>query len=133
MSQENVDVARRAVDTLNRRDRAGWMATQDPESECIPSRDWPESDAIRGREAVWDFYIAVLGAWREGAFEPVELFEAEDDRVVQQVRAEMQGKTSGASVVLSYWTVATFRGGKVLRVEWFADRDDALEAVGLRA
>ena len=132
MSQENVDVARTAVDTLNRRDRAGWLATQDPESECIPSRDWPESDAIRGREAVWDFYMAVLQAWREGGFESVELFEAEDDRVVQKVRAEMQGKTSGASVVLSYWTVATFRDGKVLRVAWFADRAEALDAVGLR-
>jgi ketosteroid isomerase-like protein len=132
MSQKSVDVARRAVDALNRSDRAGWLATQDPESECVPSRDWPESEPIRGREAVWDFYVAVLGAWREGAFETVELFEAGDDRVVQQVRAEMQGKTSGASVVLRYWTVGTFRNGKVLRVEWFADRAEALEAVWLR-
>ena len=76
--------------------------------------------------------MAVLQAWREGGFESVELFEAEDDRVVQKVRAEMQGKTSGASVVLSYWTVATFRDGKVLRVAWFADRAEALDAVGLR-
>jgi hypothetical protein len=32
----------------------------------------------------------------------------------------------------SYWQVATFRNGKILRMEWFADRAEALEAVGLR-
>jgi hypothetical protein len=28
--------------------------------------------------------------------------------------------------------VATYRNGKVLRVEWFAERGEPLEAVGLR-
>jgi ketosteroid isomerase-like protein len=131
MSQENVDVAWKLLDAFNRRDRAAWLALQDPETECVPARDWPESDPIRGREAVWDFYVAVIGAWREGAFENVELIEAGNDKLVQHLRAEMLGKASGASVVLSYWTASTFRNGKVLRVEWFADRAEALEAVGL--
>lgn len=29
------------------------------------------------------------------------------------------------------WQVATFRNGKALRLEWFADRSEALEAAGL--
>jgi ketosteroid isomerase-like protein len=116
MSQENVEVARRTVEALNRRDRTAWL----------------ETDVIRGREAVWDFYIEVLGAWRDGAFETVELIDAGDDKLVQQVRAEMQGKTSGALGVLDYWTVGTFRNGRVCRVEWFSDRAEALRAAGLR-
>jgi hypothetical protein len=32
----------------------------------------------------------------------------------------------------SYWPVSTFRDGKTLRTEWFAERADALEAVRLR-
>jgi ketosteroid isomerase-like protein len=58
--------------------------------------------------------------------------DAGNDKLVQQVRAEMEGKASGASVVLSYWLVSTFRNGKVLRVEWFVDRAEALEAAGMR-
>jgi ketosteroid isomerase-like protein len=32
-----------------------------------------------------------------------------------------------------YFQVWTFRGGSVIRIESIRDRDDALEAVGLRA
>src|SRR5436190_18124121 len=92
----------------------------------------PESDPIRGREAVWDVYVENIEAFREGALEHVELIDAGNDKVVAHMRGEMHGKASGASVAFSYWTVATFRSGKTLRVEWFADRCEALEAVGLR-
>jgi ketosteroid isomerase-like protein len=133
MSHENVEVNRRALDAINRRDRAAWLALVDPQSECVPARDWPESDVIRGREAVWDFYVDVFGAWREGSFENVELIEAGNDKLVTHMRAEMQGKASGASVMLSYWLVITFRNGKILRIEYFAERGEALEAMGLPA
>jgi ketosteroid isomerase-like protein len=99
-----------------------------------PARDWPESDAIRGREAVWDFYVEVVGgAWREGDFDTdTEIIDAGNDKLVQHIRRELHGKSSGASVVLSYWTVSTFRNGRVMTNEWFADRADALKAAGLR-
>src|SRR2546430_7078961 len=58
MSQKNVDVARKTLDALNRRDRAAWLALNDPESECIPPRDWPESDP---GSRVWEFYIENFG------------------------------------------------------------------------
>jgi ketosteroid isomerase-like protein len=132
MSQENVELSQRALDAGNRRDKAAWLELNDPEVEWVPARDWPESDAIRGREAVWDFYVEVNEPWEEGAFEYVEVIEAGDDKLVTHARAETQGKASGAPVVLSYWLVITFRNGKILRIEWFLDRGEALEAVGLR-
>ena len=132
MSQENVEVARMALEAFNRRDRTAWLALNDPEVECVPSETWPESDVIRGREAAWDFYTGSIGALGEGGFDVNgEILEGVNDKLVQQARGEMQGTTSGVPVVLSYWTVATFRNGKVLRVEWFTDRTEALEAAGL--
>jgi ketosteroid isomerase-like protein len=133
MSQENLDVALKALDAFNRRDRAAWLAVSDPGLENIPPGDWPESEPIRGREAVWDFYVEGNEPWEASPFEYAEVIEAGNDKVVAHVRAEMQGKASGASVAWSYWQVATFRNGKTVRVEWFADRAQALEAVGLRA
>ena len=132
MSQENAEIVHRFVDAYNRRDREAWFALNDPEVEAVPPRDWPESDAIRGREAVWDSYVENIEAFREGALEHVELIDAGNDKVVAHMRGEMHGKASGASVAFSYWTVGTVRSGKMLRVEWFANRVDALEAVGLR-
>jgi ketosteroid isomerase-like protein len=132
LSQENVEIVRKVLDAVNRRDRAAWLALHDPQTECVPAQVWPESDAIQGREAVWDFYQGAIGAWQEGAFdENTEVIEASNGKVLQHVYGEMHGKSSGASVVHTMWAVSTFHAGKVLRVEWFADRAAALKAVGL--
>jgi ketosteroid isomerase-like protein len=32
---------------------------------------------------------------------------------------------------MDLWHVVTFREGRILRMQWFADRTDALEAAGL--
>jgi ketosteroid isomerase-like protein len=133
MSQENVERLRQVLDAFNRRDRAAWTAACDPELENVPPRDWPESEAIRGREAVWDFFIEGNRPWEEGSFEYVELIDAGNDKVVADLRREVQGKASGASVAWRYWQVSTFRNGKMLRIQWFADRGEAREAGGLRA
>jgi ketosteroid isomerase-like protein len=132
MSQENVERYRQALDAFNRRDRAAWAALSDPELENVPPRDWPESDSLRGYEAVWDFFVEAQDAWEESPFENVELIDAGNDKVVADVRREARGKASGASVAWNYWLVVTFRNGKAWRMEWFADRAEALEAVGPR-
>ena len=132
MSQENLDAAQKSLDAFNRRDRAAWLALNDPDTVGVPPPDWPESNPIRGREAVWDFYVENIEAFREGALENTELIEVGHDKVVAHVQGELQGKTSGASVAFDFWTVGTYRDGQALRIEWFAEREQALEAVGLR-
>jgi ketosteroid isomerase-like protein len=132
MSQENVENLRLAFDAFKRRDTAAWRALCDPELEDVPPRDWPESDPTRGCAAVWDLYVENTEPWREGALEPVELIEVGDDKVVAHAQGEMHGQASGAAVEWSYWQVVTFRNGKAWRIEWFVDRAEALEAVGLR-
>ena len=132
MSQENVELAQRSLDAFNRRDKAAWLAMMDPDLEAVPPPDWPESGVIRGSESVWNFYVQNIEAFREGTLEHVDLIDAGNDCVVAHMRGEMHGKASGASVAFSYWTVGTVRSGKMLRVEWFADRAEALEAAGLR-
>jgi ketosteroid isomerase-like protein len=47
------------------------------------------------------------------------------------MRAQVRGSKSGASVDWRYWNVITLRRGKWLRIEWFTDRAEALEAAGL--
>jgi ketosteroid isomerase-like protein len=37
---------------------------------------------------------------------------------------------SGAEVELEQWFVATVRQGRILRVQWFTDRVEALKAAG---
>ena len=130
MSQENVEIVQKALAAFNRRDRTAWLAFYDPEFENVPPRDWPESAAIKGPEAVWEFYVETQEPWQGATFEAGELFDV-GNKVAAEIRAEMRGKASGASVPWALWQVITIRNGRALRSEWFSDRADALEAAGL--
>jgi ketosteroid isomerase-like protein len=103
----------------------------DPEFETVPSRMWPEIEAIRGRDAAWDFYVETDEPWEQSPYEYVELVDAGPDKIVAHQRREMRGKASGAGVVYDFWLLVTFRRGKALRAEWFDDRREALEAAEL--
>jgi ketosteroid isomerase-like protein len=132
MSQENIRIFQEALEAFNRRDRAAFLAVCDPEYENFPPLAWPESAPIRGREAIWDFFVQGQEPWEEVSFEIGEIIDAGNDKVVVKQHAQMQGKVSGAAVAWSYWHVVTYRDGKALRSEWFAHRAEALEAAGLR-
>jgi ketosteroid isomerase-like protein len=80
---------------------------------------------------MWGLYVENLSPWDHAVFDYSEFVEAGTQRLVAHLTGEVQGKASGAPVAWDYWQVLTFREGKVLRIEWFADRADALKAVGL--
>jgi hypothetical protein len=92
---------------------------------------WPESETVRGREAVWAFVADIVEAWEPADFEMGEVIDAGSDRLLIRLTRPVQGKTSGIADVLDYWCVLTFRGRKVLGTYWFATRGQALEAVGV--
>jgi ketosteroid isomerase-like protein len=131
MSHENVERLRQGFDAFFRRDRQSWLALCDPDFESVPSNDWPEMEPIRGAEAAWEFYVETDEPWERTPYEYVHVLDAGSDKVIGRMRREMRGKASGAVVTYSYWVVVTFRDGRVLRVEWFAERGDALEAAGI--
>jgi ketosteroid isomerase-like protein len=80
MSRENVESMRKALDAVNRHDRAAWLALCDPALLNVPPRDWPESDPNRGREAVWDFFVQAKEQWEDAVYEFGELIDAGDDK-----------------------------------------------------
>jgi ketosteroid isomerase-like protein len=132
MSEENVESRRQVLAAFDRGDRAAWLALCDEDMEVVPTDDWPEAGAIRGREAAWDFYAEVVESFEPIGSGDAEVIDAGADKVVVRRTTEMRGRASGADVEFTYWLVVTFREGKVLRDQWFTDRADALEAAGLR-
>jgi ketosteroid isomerase-like protein len=130
MSQENVISARQNLDAFDRRDRAAFLAARDPACEVVPDERWPEPGVITGREAAWDFYVSVAEALGMDSTD-AEIIDAGGEKVVGHRAAEARGQASGATVVFGYSVVTTFREGKIVREEWFADRTEALKAAGL--
>ena len=132
MSQENVETLRQSMDAFDRRDRSAWLALCHPDHEVVPVSDWPETGAIRGSEAVWDFYANIVESFDPFDSGDRELMDAGADKVVAHRATGLHGRASGAGVEFDYWVVVTIHDGKICRDEWFADRTEALEAAGLR-
>jgi ketosteroid isomerase-like protein len=137
MSQENVEVVRRlfaafeGVDIGNLERRLdGVLELFDPEVEWVAApHSLLASEEYRGYDGVRRFWTQFLSTWDEYGIEVDELIDAED-RVVAVMR--LSGRTGELEVDEPRSSVLTLREGRILRIEPFASRDDALAAAGLR-
>jgi ketosteroid isomerase-like protein len=130
MSQENVDKARGFIDAYNRRDFDAAVESFDPEIEWV----LPEGqnfDSGRGPAEVIRFWEGLDETFDELQLRPQEYIDA-GDRVATRLRHYGRGKRSGAEIDEElYHQVATFRDGRIVRMEYFADWDEARAAAGL--
>jgi ketosteroid isomerase-like protein len=129
MSEENVDVVRRAFDAVNRRDMDALRELHDPDVIMRAVEGWPEPGPFVGREAAMRWYAELLGAFDIDAMEQISCTDAGDRVVLQCI---WHGMGRGPEMNLEFTGVFTVRKGRVALVEFFLDHDDALEAAGLR-
>jgi ketosteroid isomerase-like protein len=130
MSKENVDKARDFIDAYNRRDFDAAVESFDPEVEWVlPERQ--SSDSCRGPDEIRRFWEGIDETFDELRLLPQEYLDG-GDRVATRLRHFGRGKGSG--VLLDeelYHQVATFRDGRMVRIEYFGEWSEALEAAGL--
>jgi ketosteroid isomerase-like protein len=86
----------------------------------------------RGREERRRMLMEVYEATRELGFEPEELIDLGDDRVLVIGRMKGSGLSSGAPFDTEWANLWTISAGLVIRDQVFMSHRDALEAVGLR-
>jgi ketosteroid isomerase-like protein len=130
MSQENVEKAGEFIAAYNRRDFDAAVKDFDPEIEWVlPARQ--QSDSGRGPGAAIRFFEEIDEAMEELRLEPQEFVDG-GDRVATRLRHYGRGKGSGVEINEElYHQVATFRDGRIVRMEYFAEWDEALAAAGL--
>ena len=139
MVSENADTIRQLTDTgfafmrgeLSVED---WAELLDPQIEMV----WPDPQTypdfpqhLRGLAEVIAFFEQYRDEWINLVYELLELIEVPDGRVVALIRQSARGRQSGVPVVFHYFALYTIRGGKVLKIEYFSHRADALQAAGL--
>jgi ketosteroid isomerase-like protein len=131
MSQENVDVVRRWIETYNRRDIEALLDVSDPDIEFRSIFAGIESGgAFRGSAGVYEYFRAIDDAYEAFQVLPDEFLDA-GAGVVFPARAVWTGRGSGASGTTQIVVVTWLRKSKVMRVETFTDRAEALETAGL--
>src|SRR2546426_10356088 len=133
MSQENVEVVRRAYQAWNRGDLETAFEFLDRDVEVSVPPDLPEAGTYRGRDEVRRWVAGELLPILEEARADPEKFLDVGDLVIVFVRYFGRGKASGIEVrgAIVDAHVWTLRDGKVKRLQMYQGTEKALEAVGL--
>jgi ketosteroid isomerase-like protein len=131
MSQENVEIVRRLyADPQGLGDMGSDRVA--PDAEFDFSAMYPDEPVLRGVDELRRFRDG--GPWSGSpiSFKPERFFEVDDERVLVFVRVSATGHQSGAAVEIPVAHELTIRDEVLVRVKVYGDRDQALEAAGLR-
>jgi ketosteroid isomerase-like protein len=129
VSQENVEIVRRAIEAWNARDVESSRERLDPDVVMRMPEGFPESGPFVGREAVLRWILDALEPFDEFVLEPTSDFIDVGDRVV--VRYRSHGRGRGPNVSFEFTEVATFWDGRVTYIQFYRDHHEALKAMGL--
>jgi ketosteroid isomerase-like protein len=131
MSQENVESLRAIYDHFREGDFRASVDLFDRHIVFLPFSETPDAEVHLGVEAVaaWMRHD-MLETWADLTMEAEEFISA-GDSVLVSVRQRGVARISGVPTDAHYFTLWTFRGGKIVRIENFTERANALEAAGL--
>ena len=129
MSQENVEATRRMWDRFLAGDIPGTLAFFDEEIEVHDIPGLPDAMVYRGHQGYLDQITKFSEAFSDITYEPLEFIDR-GDKVVSVIRATGLARTGGLEAEATYAQLETWRDGKVVRIQYFTDRTEALQVAG---
>jgi ketosteroid isomerase-like protein len=131
MSQENVEVVRRAHEAFNRDGPEAALTYLDPELEWHDVPDQPEATVHHGHDGFLQAFRVFLESFAEFTVRPNEMRDL-GDHVLVLARTTGRGIDSGAEFTQEVASLWALRAGKVVQVRFFRTPAEALDAAGLR-
>jgi len=134
MSQENIELHERAIETINARALSDELAAETlaPGFRIENAATAVTDKTYFGAEGVREWFRDIFEGLDEDArYETEEILADSEDFVVARVRLVGRGARSGAPVELRWVAVTWYAGGKATRTAGYLRRREALEAVGL--
>lgn len=131
MSEENLELVRRAIEAYGREGLDGVLGYYDPEIEWTSTGDYIERATYRGHDGLRRYLGTMEEEFKDLRIEPVELIDA-GEQVISSVRFTGRGKASDAPVEMTLISVGSVRDGLIYRVRNYPDMPAAFEAAGLR-
>jgi ketosteroid isomerase-like protein len=130
MSEEGVEITRRAIEAYGREGFDRTLRYYHPEVEWTSTGDYIERATYRGHDGLRRYLGTMEEEFNDLRIEPVELIDA-GEQVISSVRFTGRGKASGAPVELTLISVGSLRDGLIYCVRNYPDMASALEAAGL--
>jgi ketosteroid isomerase-like protein len=128
MSAENLALARNGL--------AHYLRTGEVDLEqladdaVIRDHDIPDSRDYRGKQGFLRWLQDWGEAWDDWTIEPQEFLDA-GDKVVIVFRMKARGRASGLEIDRNDALVYEFRGGKIVALDYYNSREQALATAGL--
>ena len=129
MSQENVELTRRAFQAFEDRDLDGLLEILDEQVEAFPILAGMEG-GYRGHEEVRGWWASLLGTFPDFRAEVVELRDL-GDSIIAVMRTRGHGAGSDTPVDATVWQVTWFGDGKCIRWCAYTSEREALDAIAL--
>ena len=129
MSQENLEIARKAIKAWNAGDMSRLRVLYDPDATMRRPADWPEPGPFVGRDAVMAEFDTVRDIFGNDSSMDRLVFRDAGDFVA--VSVDFHGDTRGLPLTTEIAWVYTVRKGLIIAVEFFGSKREALEAAGL--
>ena len=127
MSAKDLEIIRVGVEALNRGDVDGLAEALDPDVELIPLRAVLDGTVYRGHEGMRRWLADMGEDWTRFELDLQEVRELEGGQVLVRATMRLRGK-SGVALDSSAAWLCELRGGRVSRIQFFADADSALAA-----
>jgi ketosteroid isomerase-like protein len=134
MSQTNVEIVRRCLEAFASGDFDGAFSAFGPDPEWSTAADEPDQQTYRGIPGLRHLVRDLAEPWID-RFEGVMEFEAfidGGDWVVVPWHARVRGRGSGIPVDVSETWAVRVEEAKIVRVEEYRSKGQALESVGFR-
>jgi ketosteroid isomerase-like protein len=132
VSRSEFDVTRAAYDAWNRADLDGFVESFSEEVEVHPFLgSGLVASTYHGHDGLRSWFADANEPWERLDVEAEEFKQLGDGRLVIFVRAKGEGSGSRALVEARIVHVASFRHGKIVRLDSYADRETAVQALGL--
>jgi uncharacterized protein len=130
MSQENVEIVKRAYQAWDRRDMAAVLGECHPDIEWWEREDVPDPTVHRGLDAVGARFAELDDVWIGLTLEPREFIDA-GDFVVVMFCLTGRGRASHAPIAENEVQAFRLRNTKIIELREYSDKAEALKAVGL--
>ncbi|HEX2398346.1 MAG TPA: nuclear transport factor 2 family protein [Solirubrobacteraceae bacterium] len=127
MSDDNVEIVRRILEAWERRQSPADLL--DDRVEWVNAPEAVEPGTRRGRRAFEAAAASVTESFQDIRLDIEEMIPVGDQVLVLGTMV-VRGRDSGAELRQPLGQLWTVRDGRAVRFEWFADRDQALTAIG---
>jgi ketosteroid isomerase-like protein len=125
MSNEKVELARRAFDAYGRGDPEALLSLCDPQIEMQLTGVAGEPVLYAGADGIREMFRDMAESWSSFAVEIEEVHDL-DDRVLVIGEHRNRGRASDIDIAARRGWLIEFRGGSLIRLRSFRDPEEAL-------